>query len=78
MNTLDGRSRGGRRLQSKENVDSLDDEDAVIQLDLSPDAPRESAAARVDLARLQRATEGADESTAGGRDDVVQSRRMRL
>jgi hypothetical protein len=78
VNALDGRPRVGRCLQVKEDVDALDDEDAVFQLDLSPSVRREPTAARIDLARLQRATKGAQQSAACRRDDVVQSRGMGL
>jgi hypothetical protein len=50
--------------------DAFDHEHFVLEVDLAFSLGRESPLARVDPARLQRATEGADEST-GGRGDYV-------
>jgi hypothetical protein len=56
------------------NLDPLDDQDLVLEVDLAFGLGGQLAAARVDPARLQRATEGAGESTRRRGDDVVESR----
>ena len=64
--------------------DVVDDVDApyhkhtIFGLYLAPDFSRQMFIARIDLARLQRAPEGADQSTAGGGHNIVERRRMRL
>jgi len=51
---------------------------AVFGFDVSRHIGTELAAARVDLARLQRATKGAEQSTGGCGDDVVERGRVRF
>jgi len=51
---------------------------AVFGFDFSRHIGTELAAARVDLARLQRATKGAEQSTGGCGDDVVERGRVRF
>ncbi len=60
------------------HADPLDDEDTVFYLDVTFGRRHQLAAARLDSARLQRATQGAGESTGGGRDHVVERRGVRL
>ena len=60
------------------HADSLDDEDPVFYLDVTFGRRHQLAAARLDSARLQRATQGAGESTGGGRYHVVESGGVRL
>src|SRR5712691_7922014 len=62
-------------LQQIAHVDSLDHEDAVLDLDLAGRLPDKTAVACVDVTRLQRASEGSRQSAAGGGDDVVERRR---
>ena len=54
------------------NVNPLDDQDLVLEFDLSPSLTGEPTLACVYLARLQRAPEGSRQSPAGGGDNIVQ------
>jgi len=54
--------------------DPLDDQDLVFQVDLAFGFRCELSLACIDPARLQRATQGAGESTGGGGDDVIERR----
>jgi hypothetical protein len=65
-----------RRAACQRVVDSdpLDDENPVFHLDVTFGRRDEVAAARIDPARLQRATQGPGQSTSGGRDHVVKGR----
>jgi hypothetical protein len=58
------------------DADPLDDENFVLEVDLAFGFRRELPLACVDPARLQRATQGAGESTGGRGDDVVKGRGM--
>jgi hypothetical protein len=60
------------------DVNSLNDQYIVLCLDLSSNFRRQSFVACIDLARFQRAPEGADQSATGGRHNVIQCRGMRL
>ena len=72
---LDRRLVLGFGSQPVRDVDSPDDDHAVILLlHLAPDVAREVPLARLDPARLQRASEGTGQSAAGGGHDVVQRR----
>ena len=51
---------------------SLDHEHLVLQVDLAFCFRRELPLARIDPARLQRATQGSRESTGGRRNDIVE------
>jgi hypothetical protein len=62
-------------LEQVDDVDTLDDEDAVLVLDLAPRFGDESAFACGDVTRLQRASERPGESTGRRGDDVVERRR---
>ena len=75
MRTLRGLSfvlRAARQLVA--DVNPLDDEHLVLDLDLAFRLRRQPPPARIDPARLQRATQGAGESTRSRGDDVVESR----
>ncbi len=65
----------GLDAQAISDMDPLDHKHAVFDLDLARCLTDEPAVACVDLTRLQRASEGAGESAAGGGDDVVERRR---
>lgn len=75
---LHGVVRLRRGLQLVGGVNALDHDDAVLVFDLAVDLAGELAAGCVDLARFQRASEGAEESAAGGGDDVVERCGVRL
>ena len=66
------------RDEPQDDVNPADDEDALLRFDFPDDIRRQLAAARVNLARLQRAAKRAEESTAGRRDDVVERRGVRF
>jgi len=55
------------------DVNPLDHEHLVLEVDLAFGLGRKPTLARVDPARLQRATQGAGESTGGRGDDVIES-----
>ena len=67
-----------RGLKLEEDVDSPDDKDLVLQFDLAHHLRDEAVTRRGYLARLQRASKGPQQSTAGGRHDMVDGRGMRL
>lgn len=52
--------------------DPLDDQDLVLELDVPLRLRRQPSLRSIDTTRLQRATQGAGESTGRGRDDVVE------
>jgi hypothetical protein len=56
------------------DADPLDDENFVLEVDFAFGFRRETPLACVDPARLQRATQGAGESTGGRGDYVVEGR----
>jgi len=58
------------------DVDLLDHQDFVFQVDLAFGLGGEPPLTRIDPARLQRAAQGAGESTSGRRDHVVEGRRV--
>ena len=62
--------------QRVRDPDLLDDEDLLLQVDLAFGLRGQTSLARVDPARLQRAAEGARESTRGRSDDVVERCRV--
>jgi hypothetical protein len=64
-----------RRHQAHGDVDSADDQDTFFGLDLTGNFRSQLAVAGIDLTRFQRASEGARQSAAGGRDRVVERRR---
>lgn len=63
-------------LQGVPDPNLLDHQDAVLDVDLALGLGAELAAARVYPARLQRAAQGAGESTGGRRHHVVERGRM--
>jgi len=58
------------------HADPLDDEDFVLEVNLAVGFRGQLAFGGVDPARLQRAPEGAGESTGRRRDDVIERRGM--
>ena len=60
------------------NMNAPDHKHTVFRLDLAPDLSRQMFIARVDLARLQRASEGTGESTTRSGNDVVKRGRVWL
>ena len=65
-------------LQLVADPNALDDEHAALDLDVALGLGREMSLAGVDLARLQRATQRAGESTCRRRDHVIERRGVRL
>ena len=65
-------------LQLVADPNALDDEHAALDLDVAFGLGREMSLAGVDLARLQRATQRAGESTCRRGDHVIERCRMRL
>ena len=65
-------------LQGELHMDAPDDEGLAVQLHLSGGVRDELPGGCGDLARLQRASVGSDQSTRGGRHYVIQGGRMRL
>jgi hypothetical protein len=59
------------------DMDSLDDQNFVLDLDFSRDFRGEIALGQLNAARLQRASQGAGQSPAGCGDDIVESRGAR-
>jgi len=78
MDTLDSLSSLSRCGEMIGDVNSPNHQDVVLCLYLSSNLRGQSFVAGVDLARFQRATEGADQSAAGGRHYVIQCRGTRL
>src|SRR5690349_25166200 len=58
--------------QRVRDPDPLDHEDLLLDVDVALGLGRQPPLARVDPARLQRASKGAGESTGGRGDDVVE------
>lgn len=58
------------------DANALDDEDPVLQQNVALDVTAEPALVGSNPARLQRASQGARQSTAGGRHHVVEGGRM--
>jgi hypothetical protein len=54
------------------DANRLDDQDLVLDVDVTFGRCAEPPFARVDAARLQRAAQGAGQSTGGGGDDVIE------
>lgn len=63
-----------RQPQSVANTDSLEDEHAIVFLDLILCLRGQPIGCRRNLARFQRATKGSGQSTCGRGNDVVQRR----
>jgi hypothetical protein len=68
----------GRHGDAVSHGDPLDYEHAVAVEDLADGFDFVALRIDFDVTRLQRAGEGARQSAAGGRDDVVERRRVRL
>ena len=65
-------------LQLQANMDAADDEHTLIFLNFAYGFTPQPSFRSINLTRFQRASEGSSESTSGGRDDVVERRRMRI
>ena len=78
MYPLGGRSVHGIGLQPELDVNALDDQDLPVELDLSRRFTDQEPFTGRDLTRLQRASEGPNQSTCGGCDRVVEGRCVRL
>lgn len=65
-------------LQRHADVDAADDQNVILELDLANRFRDQPFIRRINLTRLQRASEGSRQSTRSGRDHVIQSGRMRL
>lgn len=77
VSALCGRDLVGRHtLQSEDDVDATKHEDTAINLDVAIGRGGELTAARSDLARLQRATKGAEQSPASRCNHVVERCRV--
>lgn len=68
----------GINLKLVADVDALDNENVAFFLDFADSVGFEVAFARRYTARLKGAAERASHSTAGGGDDVIQSRSVRF
>jgi hypothetical protein len=75
---LGGLALAGLELEVVTDPDPLDDQDTVLDLDLAPGLGAKPPFAGRDLARFQRAPEGAGESAGRRRDHVVERGRVGL
>jgi hypothetical protein len=66
------------RDQPQDDVNPADDEDTLLGFNFTNDIRAQLSAARLDLARFQRAAKRAEQSTAGRGDDVVKRRGVRF
>jgi hypothetical protein len=71
MHTLRGFSMRLFRFKSQPDVNSFDDEDIVLQLDVAHGLRDQALVRCTDLTRLQRASKGSRQSTGRCRDHVV-------
>ena len=78
MHALDGVAHVFGRGEPHRHVNPPDHEHAVFGFDFARHVRAQLAAARVDLARLQRAAKGAEHSTGRRRHDVVERRGVGL
>ena len=69
---------GRASFQHVVHPDPFNNQHTVFDFDLAFGRRDQIAPARIDSARLQRATQGSGESTGRGRDHVVKSGRVRL
>src|SRR5712692_2887011 len=65
-------------LEAQLHVDAPDDEDLAVELHFTDGLGSQASPRGWDLARLQRAPVGSDQSTRGRGDDVVERRGVRL
>lgn len=65
-------------LQPVADVDSLQDEDASLDLDFTHGGRNESFVAGGNLTRLQRASQSSGQSSGGGSNHVIDGRGMRI
>src|SRR5712692_7983618 len=66
MHALSGLALIGRGFQDKANMDPFDHQDVPLRLHLALHLTDQSLVIGWNLARLQRASKGADQSTSGG------------
>ena len=69
---------GRTSFQHVVHPDPLDNQHTIFHFDLAFGRRDQIAPARIDSARLQRATQSSGESTGSGRDHVVKSGRVRV
>ena len=78
MHALHGLARCVWRVERVHHVDAPEHEHPVLELDLTNSLTGKPPVTGTDLARLQRAPEGADESAGRRRHDVVDGGGMRV
>lgn len=78
MHALDCFLRVRRCREVIDDVDAADHQHAPFRLNVAPHFCRQMFIARIYLTRLQRAPEGANQSTSGSGDNVIKRRRVRL
>jgi hypothetical protein len=61
-----------------DHVNAANDEDVIFSLNLTSNLSRQALVAGIYLTRLQRASEGADESTTSRGHNIINRGRMRL
>lgn len=72
MDALGGRALLCRRFEPMNDVNTLDDENAIAAFfHLAPHIGREITVVSIDFARLQRATQGAEQSTGNRGHQVI-------
>ena len=69
---------GGNVVQAEDDVNTTEYEHTVLHLHLAARDCREASSTGSNLARLQRAAQGAEQSTRGRGDDVINRGRMRI
>ena len=78
VHSLHGFKRLFRRHQPHRHVDASEDEHAILGFHFSGHFPHELPVARINVTRIQRASESAEHSTGGRGDHVVNRRGVRL
>ena len=68
----------GHAFQREDDVDPTEQQNALVHFHFSMSHRRQVACARRDPARLQRASQGAKQSTAGGGNHIVDRRGVRI
>ena len=78
MNAIDKLSALLFRNESHGDINPANHQYAIFGFNFSGYIRSQTSATRIDMTRLQRASKGAEHSTRGGRDHVVNRGRMRL
>ncbi len=78
VNPLDRLAIRSLRAQAISHMDTANDQNTVLRLDLSPDLALEPSFTGIDPPRFQRAPEGTRQSPASGGHHVVKRGRMRF